>query len=55
VIAAAEAAGGAITRPAGQTEWGGYSGVFADPDGHPWEIAVNPGWEIAADGSIRLG
>ena len=37
------------------TPWGGYSGYFADPDGHLWEIAWNPGWPIAEDGSISLG
>jgi predicted lactoylglutathione lyase len=35
--------------------WGGYSGVFIDPDGHPWEIAHNPGWTIKDDGSTSLG
>jgi uncharacterized protein len=50
----ARAAGGTIARPAGATFWGGYSGVFADPDGHPWEVAHNPHWTIAVDGSVRL-
>lgn len=35
-------AGGALLKAAGDTEWGGYSGYFADPDGHPWEVAYNP-------------
>jgi catechol 2,3-dioxygenase-like lactoylglutathione lyase family enzyme len=35
-------AGGRIIKPASHTEWGGYSGYFADPDGHPWEIAYVP-------------
>jgi uncharacterized protein len=48
------AAGGRILKPAEDAFWGGYSGYFADPDGHPWEVAWNPGFEIAADGSIRL-
>lgn len=55
VLAQAAAAGGTITRPAGEAFWGGYTGSFADPDGHRWEIAHNPAWEIAPDGSIRLG
>jgi catechol 2,3-dioxygenase-like lactoylglutathione lyase family enzyme len=47
-------AGGRLLKAPIATEWGGYSGYIADPDGHPWEIAWNPGWTIAADGSIRL-
>ena len=35
--------------------WGGYSGYFSDPDGHPWEVAYNPFWEIQADGRISMG
>ena len=54
VMAEARAAGATITREAGETFWGGYSGAFADPDGHPWEIAHNPGWTLEADGSVRL-
>lgn len=54
VMAEAEAAGATVVRPAAGTFWGGYSGVFVDPDGHPWEVAHNPGWSIAEDGSIRL-
>jgi len=54
ILRAAEDAGGTVTRAAGPTEWGGYSGVFTDPDGHAWEIAVNPGWPLQADGSIVL-
>jgi hypothetical protein len=54
VLAEAEAAGGRIGRHGSPTEWGGYSGVFVDPDGHPWEVAHNPGWTIAADGSVVL-
>jgi len=52
--AAPEAAGATIGRPGAATEWGGYSGLFLDPDGHAWEIAHNPGWTIADDGSISL-
>jgi uncharacterized protein len=54
VIAEAEAAGARIGRPGGETFWGGYSGLFVDPDGHPWEVAHNPRWTIRDDGSIEL-
>ncbi|HEY2938447.1 MAG TPA: VOC family protein [Gaiellaceae bacterium] len=54
VMEEARAAGATITREAGETFWGGYSGAFADPDGHPWEIAHNPHWTIEPDGSVRL-
>jgi catechol 2,3-dioxygenase-like lactoylglutathione lyase family enzyme len=54
VIAEAEKAGARIARPGGKTFWGGYSGIFVDPDGHPWEVAHNPHWTIADDGSVRL-
>ena len=50
----AETAGGTILKQAEEVFWGGYSGYFADPDGHPWEIAFNPYWEIGEDGSIPL-
>jgi len=55
VMAQAEAAGAAIPRHAGETFWGGYSGVFVDPDGHPWEVAHNPHWTLRDDGSVDLG
>jgi catechol 2,3-dioxygenase-like lactoylglutathione lyase family enzyme len=55
VLAEAAAAGATILKPAVEAPWGGYSGYFADPDGHPWEIAWNPHWPIAEDGSVRLG
>ena len=54
VIAEAEKAGARIARPGGKTFWGGYSGVFVDPDGHPWEVAHNPHWTLSEDESIRL-
>jgi uncharacterized protein len=54
VIAEAEVAGATITRRPGKTFWGGYSGVFVDPDGHPWEVAHNPHWTIRDDGSVEL-
>src|SRR5688500_12077869 len=46
----ARPAGAMITREPGETFWGGYSGAFADPDGHPWEVAHNPRWELRDDG-----
>jgi uncharacterized protein len=55
VLAEAQAAGATILRPAEAASWGGYTGYFADPDGHPWEVAWNPGWAVLEDGSIRLG
>jgi predicted lactoylglutathione lyase len=54
VLAEAEAAGAAIPKKAADAFWGGYSGYFADPDGFLWEVAWNPMFSIAADGSIRL-
>jgi uncharacterized protein len=54
VLADAERAGATITRPSAATFWGGYSGVFLDPDGHAWEIAHNPRWTLADDGSVVL-
>ena len=54
VIEEARAAGGAITREPGETFWGGYSGMFCDPDGHPWEVAHNPRWTIADDGAVTI-
>jgi predicted lactoylglutathione lyase len=54
VLAEAERAGARIPRAGGATFWGGYSGIFVDPDGHPWEVAHNPHWTLAEDGSVRL-
>ncbi|MGH3783530.1 MAG: VOC family protein [Pseudonocardiaceae bacterium] len=54
VIAAAQRAGAVVTRSAARTFYGGYAGVFTDLDGHAWEIAHNPGFAFAADGSIIL-
>ncbi len=54
VLAEAEAAGAAIGRPGAETVWGGYSGIFIDPDGHPWEVAHNPHWKILEDGSVQI-
>jgi catechol 2,3-dioxygenase-like lactoylglutathione lyase family enzyme len=54
VLAEAEAAGARILKPAEEVFWGGYSGYFADPDGHVWEVAHNPFWKVGADGSVSL-
>ena len=54
VIAQAEAAGAAIPRHGATTSWGGYSGIFVDPDGHPWEVAHNPFWTINPDGTVSI-
>jgi len=43
----------AIKRPV-KVEWGGYSGYFADPDGHVWELAMNPFWPLGDDGTLTL-
>jgi predicted lactoylglutathione lyase len=55
VMAQARAGGARISREAAETFWGGYSGAFADPDGHPWEVAHNPHWTLGSDGSVSLG
>ena len=54
VLAQAEAAGGTVLKAAEHTEWGGYSGYFADLDGHVWEIAVNPAWTVNEDGTLTI-
>ena len=54
VLARAEAAGAGVGRPGAPTSWGGYSGVFLDPDGHPWEVAHNPFWTVTADGATLI-
>lgn len=54
-LAEAKAAGATIPRAGADTFWGGYSGVFVDPDGHPWEVAHNPHWTLLPDGSVQLG
>ena len=50
----ARGAGAAIGREPSETFWGGYSSVFIDPDGHPWEVAHNPHWKLTSDGGVRL-
>jgi hypothetical protein len=54
VLKEAEAAGATVLKPAAKTSWGGYAGYFADPDGHPWEVAWNPFWTLKADGTVSL-
>ena len=54
VLGEAQAAGGTILKQAQDVFWGGHSGYFADPDGHPWEVAWNPHFPILDDGTIRL-
>jgi len=51
----ARQAGARIGREPAGTFWGGYSSLFVDPDGHPWEVAHNPHWTITEDGGLRLG
>jgi uncharacterized protein len=50
----ARAAGARIGREPGETFWGGYSAVFIDPDGHPWEVAHNPHWTLTSEGGVKL-
>lgn len=55
VLERARAAGAHVARAGAPTFWGGYSGVFHDPDGHPFEVAHNPDWSITDDGRTLLG
>lgn len=48
------AAGATLLRAGHTAAWGGYIGFFADPDGHPWEVAWNPGFPLNEDGSLTL-
>ncbi|MAZ31711.1 MAG: glyoxalase [Thalassospira sp.] len=54
VMAEAEKAGAVIQKPAEKVFWGGYSGYFRDPDGHAWEVAYNPFWELDAKGNLTI-
>ena len=54
VFAQAVAAGATTVKTPQSVFWGGYSGYFADPDGFAWEVAWNPAWKIASDGSIEF-
>lgn len=53
-IALARRAGGSVPKPAQKTSWGGYAGYFADPDGHLWEVAYNPGFPLTDDGRLTF-
>jgi catechol 2,3-dioxygenase-like lactoylglutathione lyase family enzyme len=53
-IEEARSAGATIGREPAETFWGGYSGVFIDPDGHPWEVAHNPAWALDERGAVIL-
>ena len=54
IVGAAADAGATVTRPPAPTFYGGYAGVFTDPDGHAWEIACNPGLPLAEDGTLTV-
>jgi uncharacterized protein len=54
VLATAEKSGGRLVKPGVEKDWGGYAGYFADPDGHLWEVAWNPGFPLREDGTIEL-
>jgi catechol 2,3-dioxygenase-like lactoylglutathione lyase family enzyme len=54
ILVEAGAAGGRVLKLARETSWGGYAGYFADPDGHPWEVAWNPHFPLRPDGSLQL-
>jgi uncharacterized glyoxalase superfamily protein PhnB len=47
-------AGASVVKRPEKVFWGGYSGYFADPDGHVWELACNPGWPLGEDGTLTL-
>jgi uncharacterized protein len=54
LLKAAAKAGGSLLKAASKKDWGGYSGYFADPDGHPWEVAWSPQFSLK-DGMLNLG
>lgn len=53
-LAHAEACGATVVQPARKVFWGGYSGYFADPDGHLWEVAYNPFFPLTAEGRLAV-
>ncbi len=53
ILREAERADATLLKSGEKTEWGGYSGTFADPDGHPWEVSWNPFWSFTEDGRIK--
>lgn len=54
ILAEAAAAGARIVKPAHRVFWGGWSGYFADPDGHLWEVAHNPFFPLDSAGRLQL-
>ena len=54
LLSEAQHAGGVVTQPARDTDWGGRSGYFADPDGHLWEVAWNPHWPVDEAGRVQI-
>ncbi len=54
VLQTVELIGGKIVKPAQKVFWGGYSGYFADPDGHLWEVAFNPHWQFDENDNLVL-
>ncbi len=54
ILAIAQQAGATVTRAPEPTSYGGYAGYFADPDGHLWEVAHNPGFALSDDGALTL-
>jgi predicted lactoylglutathione lyase len=54
ITEAARAAGATVAREPAETFWGGYNSIIADLDGHRWEIAHNPGWQLSEDGAVHL-
>jgi uncharacterized protein len=54
ITGAARAAGATVAREPAEAFWGGYTSMVIDPDGHPWEIAHNPGWDLDEEGGAHL-
>nr|WP_196792265.1 VOC family protein [Motilibacter deserti] len=54
ILARAGSAGGTVVKPAEETFYGGYAGVFLDTEGHPWEVAHNPGFTLTEEGALVL-
>ncbi len=54
IFARLKGKGATILKEPEDVFWGGYSGYFADPDGHAWEVAYNPFWKIGADGRVSM-
>jgi hypothetical protein len=53
-LAHAVASGARLVKAGQRTFWGGYSGYYADPDGHLWEVAHNPFWPLDESGAVKL-